>query len=104
MVAPQLNRRSFFRKKNSSAAGKISPSVFDLEHKTNFFLILYKIISGSIKGNWKILFFVIMVRDWTKRIMNFKVVAIPCFVQSRTILTKNFLISSCTSQDNLIYN
>ena len=37
--------------KQCSVAGKISPSIFELEQKTKFFRVLYKIISGSTKGN-----------------------------------------------------
>ena len=34
-----------------------------------------------------------MVRDWTKRFNNFEVVAVPCFVRSRTIPTKISIFS-----------
>ena len=76
--------------KRCSAARKISPSIFDLEQKIENCLVLYKIILRSTKGNWKILFFVRMVRNWTKRLNNFEV---PCFVQSRTILIKISILS-----------
>ena len=83
-MAPQLNRRSFFWKKLFC-----DRKDFDLEHKSIFFFSsLYKIISGVHEEIKKYRFFVIMVRDWRNRFNNFKVVAVPCFVHSRTILTK----------------
>ena len=88
MAAFLLNKKAS-SEKHCSAAGKISPSIFYLKQKTEKRWVLYKIISGSTRGNEKILIFVRMVRDWTKHGTDTISKLLKRFFQPRTIITKH---------------
>ena len=88
-ASPQ--QKEAFSEKHCPAAGKISPSIFDLEEKTKFFLVLYKIFSGSTRGNEKILFF---IRILNKPFQNF----------SRHFLAQNVTFCSKFLQKIIFFN
>ena len=99
MAAPHLNGSFFwktvFRRQDFSL-------IFHLEQKTKKFLVLYSIFLGKYTWKLKILLFVRTVRDEQNVSTIFQNDTFGS-IKHHSYKKQYFLISTCTSRDNLIY-